>query len=444
MGRTAKGVAKSTKKVPSAKNVKKGRKKTAERKVKKVEDKIDLTAILVEEKTGSDESEDEEEEVEDVSGGEEAVFMKSNIGKSKHFQYLSDDSTDVSSDEESNVSDAVNDTKKGVAKGKKSRKTTKVDTEDATTERNGISKGKKIETGKKGKKDETPSPGRNWVLSDVDRGGHEEPGQNRVDMVRVPNHGNTESIVPSTPIARQRLLNRDQVVRSGRNSSGGSINRSSIQIRDLASFGFNPAPAGAEDGNGANNGNHNTSEIRIAIVGGVNGHSDILFRCEPTGYGNRNYSWCEKLMYDAVRATDSWTSRMNISKNVFYWYHNNVEQVNRGGYGIRMFHIPVIGNTNNDALVEVFSHICDLISTSERNSERITVNPSHMFWLQGQVVWSDVVGNTKAMLMLKKKLGSPYPGFYEANEDEILTYFKEDNTEAMIELFGPVLERNEE
>jgi hypothetical protein len=480
MGRVSKGNTKKTKKVSNSTKGRKVTNKAAGMKAKEEEKTIDLSAILVENKILSDESEEDEEEVDEGSDVEEGKISKEGFTK-----YLSGDSTDMSSDsdDESKLSEDI-EVKKASSIRKKGKKSMKKDIENDICNKKDIKEGRKTGTGKKGKK--TPySPGDDGFLSDEERAGGKGGGRGRSRKGGMQSPSNTE------PRSREHVnmslrghdANLSEVERIGdeeggggrsnmrgdqnRNngdgqaltsssgtpigqrsnngmygSGGGRNNRNNIVVRDLASFGLNPAPVRLDDTGGFNNGGHNTSEIRIAIVGGVNGQSDILFRCEPTGFGNRNNSWCEKVMYDAVKAPESWVSNFNISKNVFYWYNNNVEQLNRSNYGIRLFHIPLVGNINHNALVELFGHICEIITTSERNSERITVNPGQLYWLNGPVVWSDVVGNAKAMSMLKKRLGNPYPGFYEANEEEILTFFKKENTEAMIELFGPMLENN--
>jgi hypothetical protein len=219
----------------------------------------------------------------------------------------------------------------------------------------------------------------------------------------------------------------------------GLKKKATTVVRDLSYFGLNPAPIINDDGIGMNGINQNASELRIAIIEGVEGKHDIVLRCEPTGYMNRNYSWSEKILSDAVKDPNSWTSSFNLNQKIFTWYHNNVEQVNRSGYGVRMFHIPVCGKINNNKLLEMCTHICELITNSEKNTERITVNVDQLFWLRGKVVWSDVVGHNRAMSLLKKQKGIPHPGYYEAHEEFILTYFRKDDVEAMTELYGPVV-----
>jgi hypothetical protein len=427
MGRVRTGVATRSKKAVSAA---KGRKTSkanggVSRNRKKV---IDLSPIVVEDENVSDESENEEEEEEeeeeedeyeyddeddddDNSGIDETILVKNEAGKKGKKEYAAADieSEEVSSDDEIESKEGG---KGGVKKGQKGtvKKTA------------GTGTGKEKKEAKK-------------VLgSKVAKGVGKKKGQKKVGSNSGATNTAVEARRPATTVATA----------SGTNMLGGGSSGSNVQVRDLASFGLTAAPGRAEELIGLNNNHQNTAEIRIVIIEGINGQSDILFRCHPTGQGNRNNSWCEKLVHDAVKGPDTWTNRFGMSKQVFTWFDNNIQQFNRAGFGIRLFHIPVTGNVEIESVVQLFSHMCDIITASPRNNERITVTRENLLWLPGRVVWSDVVGRSKALAMIKYQKGNPHPGYYEANEEFILTYVRGDDAEAMRELYGPVLEEAEE
>jgi hypothetical protein len=80
-----------------------------------------------------------------------------------------------------------------------------------------------------------------------------------------------------TGVEVQAVPAMGSVVAAASRNANGSNN---IPVRDLASFGLVPAPIRADEGS---NGNQHTAEIWIVGINGVDGHSDILFRCQPTG-----------------------------------------------------------------------------------------------------------------------------------------------------------------
>jgi hypothetical protein len=208
-------------------------------------------------------------------------------------------------------------------------------------------------------------------------------------------------------------------------SASASLNQTASGVKDLASFGITPAKT--VDAKVGKERVPNTSALRVVIIPGIDSHCDLVFRCEPTGLGNQNSSWCEKLLADAIREPKSWAKKLNFSVQTYNWYDQNIIQLNRNGYPIRLFHIPVSlprTEITDNLLLELCKHICTMLTSTPRNTESISCQDGVHSWHQGDIVWADVIGKEKALSMVRFLKGNAYQGFYEAHEQFLLTYFK--------------------
>lgn len=247
---------------------------------------------------------------------------------------------------------------------------------------------------------------------------------------------------------------KNVVEKKGTEENAGSNKESDAEVtmtttvaddaKDLACFGITAATLVEGKGKQVNG---NISALRIVIIDGVAGHCDILLRCEATGQNNVNSSWCEKLFADSIKQSDSWASRLNVSGQAFNWYDNDTMKVNRNGYPIRLFHIPVSSSASNlssENVTNLCNHICRMLSNYPRNTEKITYDERTAKWINGKAVWADVVGTTKAASIIRISKGNPYQGFFEENEEYILTYFRRNNKEIMKQFFAPIEENETE
>jgi Transcription initiation factor IIF, alpha subunit (TFIIF-alpha) len=206
--------------------------------------------------------------------------------------------------------------------------------------------------------------------------------------------------------------------------------RDSSTVRDLTSFGFRAAPVASVDKERSQQArSNNSSRLRLVIINGTENVKYIVFRCEPSGEGSNTTSWCEKVISDAIKTSEPWTKRFNVSEQIFNWYENNVLKLNNNGYPIRLFHIPT-----DDELLQLAKHICHLVTITPRNTERLFVNENDLYWIRNPVVWSDVIGVSKSLAMIRLYRGGIYDGFYKTNEDFILTYFHRGDTANIAEL----------
>ena len=170
-----------------------------------------------------------------------------------------------------------------------------------------------------------------------------------------------------------------------------------------------------------------TSALRVVIIPGLHSTSHILFRCQPT---LNNYSLCQNLLMNAISQPDSWAQQLHFSDHSYHWYHNDVLQLNANGFPIRLFHIPLPVNQTDltaDTLLHLCDNICTMLTISARNQETITYDEQNLFWLQGNVVWADVIGTNKALSIIRSLRCSSGHGFYERNEYLLLPFFHSHN-----------------
>jgi hypothetical protein len=121
------------------------------------------------------------------------------------------------------------------------------------------------------------------------------------------------------------------------------------------------------------------------------------------------------LISDAIKEPKSWASKLDISPQTCNWYDRDILQVNRNGYPIRIFHILVSAasmDLNRESITELMNHICRMVTNTPRNTEVLSFDEGAPSWIEGNIVWSDVVGTTKALNMLRYAIGPPREGFF--------------------------------
>jgi hypothetical protein len=206
-------------------------------------------------------------------------------------------------------------------------------------------------------------------------------------------------------------------------------------IKTLTSFGFESVTLSVPQTD-LRQRRVNSSKIRIVVIYGFNGEKNILLRCEPTLIGPSTSSWSEKVIFDALKIAATWTKDFNINPHPFNWYANNIVQNNSNGYPIRLFHIPFRGDIDVYNLLAMLKYLCEVVMSCKGNKEKLIVNRHDLFWLEGPVVWSDVIGISKSISMIKLYKGNTYPGFFEDNDEFVLTYFRREDVEDIPQLHG--------
>jgi hypothetical protein len=333
-------------------------------------------------------------------------------------------------DEEDEDDDSVNEGKNKIFKGSKTqnRYSSSEESEDSSDDDVLLAKGNK---GKRYNKSNSNVTNETKLVKKVGRPTKEKAGLKKLPVKTKKSV--TDKKVVTTAEGRKQSTKGQK----GKKTSSPEADVVVDEIKDLASFGI--IPAATPNAQGLNQGHTNTSTLRVVIVNGCNGHCDILLRSEATGQSNINSSWCEKLISDAIKEPKSWASKLNISPQPFNWYDRDILQVNRNGYPIRLFHIPVSAastDLSSESVTELMNHICRMVTNTPRNTEVLSFDEAAPSWIEGNVVWSDVVGTAKALSMLRYAKGPPREGFFEENEEFILTYFKRNNDQVMRQLFA--------
>jgi hypothetical protein len=209
-----------------------------------------------------------------------------------------------------------------------------------------------------------------------------------------------------------------------RNSSVGAAQTAKTTTPDLAAIGISPAkslPFAAQS---------RTSSVKdclmkAVIIRGLNNSAAIVMRCAPivTIPNSFNICWSEKVFVDALRNNETWTTEHSICHETQQWFHENIQMKNGKGYAIRLFVMYADNVPTHHSVAQYCESVCRCINSSHGNTTTISVNAQNMFWLPDNSVWSDVVGVQKSVELIVSEKGNPERGFYEENEELILTHF---------------------
>ena len=175
------------------------------------------------------------------------------------------------------------------------------------------------------------------------------------------------------------------------------------------------------------------SILRLVIIHGVNNSFDIVFRCESTLAGQP--SRCEKCIFDAIKISATWVTGLNINHKIFNWYDMDRLQTNSYGYPICLFHIYVRYPFHEHNLLAHLRTLCATVSC-KANSEKLIFNLDDLFWIDGQAVWSQVIGLYNALNIIRFHTANAAPGFFERQQEFLLTYFKSEDIEKIGPLFA--------
>lgn len=128
-------------------------------------------------------------------------------------------------------------------------------------------------------------------------------------------------------------------------------------------------------------------------------------------------------------------------------FRNNEEVQNNRGYPVKLFVIftngaPLVRPSKAD-LIRVLKAVANRIN--QDNSDYTTsVDESNLFLCprtdeEKTTVWSDVMGLDVAEREMKKKLGLPFPGYYDVYKEDILNFFRPGEMEPRLvrEMDGP-------
>jgi hypothetical protein len=78
-------------------------------------------------------------------------------------------------------------------------------------------------------------------------------------------------------------------------------------------------------------------------------------------------------------------------------------------------------------MLQMLTHLCAIVCSCSNNREQLIIDNDELFWINGPVVWSDVIGVRHAIYMLTLYKGNIYPGFFEEHEAFVLTYFRNEH-----------------
>ena len=116
--------------------------------------------------------------------------------------------------------------------------------------------------------------------------------------------------------------------------------------------------------------------------------------------------------------------KLGFTKFTCDWHDNNVVQKNNKGYPIRLFPILLQQEPTEEAALTIARQVAAVLTELTQNSPRTVVNESN-FIFKKKVVWSDLVGNDKALALIQQLHGFPTdnPSFWKDHGKSMCAYF---------------------
>ena len=168
---------------------------------------------------------------------------------------------------------------------------------------------------------------------------------------------------------------------------------------------------------------------------------EIVFRFEPKDAANRSGTWSEKKMADAVRLSETWAVDLGVSPTMYHWHHRGQEMQNGRGFNTRLFAISVSDAPSLQQLKSLLAFICQSVNSMDGNNTTCSVDGDNIFWLDGEVSWSEIIGRKAAFNRLTSHTGPVMTDdYYEVNKDLIHCCFPEQSfTKQECDLLGAPL-----
>ena len=168
-----------------------------------------------------------------------------------------------------------------------------------------------------------------------------------------------------------------------------------------------------------------TSVLKFAIVKELQQYL-IFFRFVPDVQPHGNYT--EMFMFNMVRNNKpTFCKNLNVSHTWHSIYENNQASCNRNGFSFCAFKIITSTKPTRQILVMLGNALCEALNGIRQNTNIVRLETDNLFWLtQSNLVWADIVGDSKAQEYLLEKLGDTayQTNVCDQNKDLIHSYFR--------------------
>ena len=167
------------------------------------------------------------------------------------------------------------------------------------------------------------------------------------------------------------------------------------------------------------------SVLKFAIVKELQQYL-IFFRFVPDVQPHGNYT--EMFMFNAVRNNEpTFCNNLNVSCTWHSIYNNNQPACNRNGFSFHVFKITTSSKPTCQILVMLGNALCEALNGIRQNTNTVHLETDNLFWLtQSNLVWADIVDDSKAQEYLLEKLGNTayQTNVYDQNKDLIHSHFR--------------------
>ena len=167
-----------------------------------------------------------------------------------------------------------------------------------------------------------------------------------------------------------------------------------------------------------------TLVLKFAIVKELQQY--LIFFCfVPDVQPHGNYT--KMFMFNAVRNNKpTFCKNLNVSHTWHSIYKNNQPSCNRNGFSFHAFKIITSTKPTRQILVMLGTALCEALNSIRQNTNTVRLETDNLFWLtQSNLVWADIVGDSKAQEYLLEKLGDTayQTNVYDQNKDLMNSHF---------------------
>ena len=188
-------------------------------------------------------------------------------------------------------------------------------------------------------------------------------------------------------------------------------------------FGISPSKKQFGDKNSPDH--LSNCKLRLARIKMAQGRCVLLFRIEGNDKDKPGH-YFEKILGDCIFENKAFTKNLFFDKETYKWVEHGEEQLNHGGYPIKLFVIYSDTYPGEEKLVEMAKYLADELNGLNASRSKVFADEDNLFWGTNPVTWSEVIGPKPAYEKLLENIGTPdgSEAFYHKHKDAIHSYFR--------------------
>ena len=188
-------------------------------------------------------------------------------------------------------------------------------------------------------------------------------------------------------------------------------------------FGLSPSKKQHGDKNSPDH-PHNC-KVKLCCIMQAEGRCIILVCIEGNDKDKPGHCM-EKVLGDCIFDGKGFTKALFFDKETYKWVEQGQEQLNHGGYPIKLFVIQSETYPGEEKLIKMAKYLADELNNLNASRSKVFADEDNLFWGTNPVAWSEVIGPKPAYEKLLETIGTPdgSEAFYHKHKDEIHSYFR--------------------